>query len=195
MEILEYIVVILIAYFLGNISPATLLAKAKGINIKDAGSGNAGTTNALRVMGKKAGLITLVVDILKGFIAVEIGILIFNPFIGMVCALAAFLGHIWPVLFRFRGGKGVAVAFGGILAVNWMIALSCLGIVFVSVLVTRLVSLGSIAAAIAFPMLCYFLEPDFFWIGLGMSLILIFKHRSNIVRLVKGQESKLSFKK
>lgn len=195
MEVLNYVITIGIAYLLGNISPATLLAKAKGLDIKKEGSGNAGTTNALRVMGKKAGLVTLIVDILKGFAAVEIGLIFCSPMAGMYCALAAFIGHIWPIAFKFKGGKGVAVAFGAILAVNWIVAVSCLGIVAVVVLLSRMVSLGSISAALAFPILCYWLEPDFFWIGIVMAAILIFKHRSNVVRLIKREESKISFKK
>lgn len=189
------ILAIVIAYFLGNISPSTLIGRARGIDIKKEGSGNAGTTNALRVLGKKAAVITLVIDIGKGFLAVKLGFLLAGPVAAMYCALAAFIGHIWPVLFRFKGGKGVAVAFGAILGVNWQLALLALAIVIVAVLITRMVSMGSVIVAVTFPILAWFMEPDFFWIGCIMAVIMLYAHRSNIGRIIRGEENKLSFKK
>lgn len=189
------ILLIILAYFLGNISPATLLARAVGKDIKKEGSGNAGTTNALRVLGKKAALITLVIDIGKGFLAVRIGFAFAVPEAAMLCALAAFIGHIWPVMFKFKGGKGVAVAFGAILGVNWQLALLALLVVAVVVALTRMVSLGSITAAASFPVFAYFMEPDFFYIGIVMAALLIYAHRGNIKRILKGEESRLSFGK
>ena len=180
---------IVIAYFLGNISPSTLLAKAAGKDIKKEGSGNAGTTNALRVLGKKAAVITLVIDIGKGFLAVKVGFLLAGPMAAMYCALAAFIGHIWPVLFQFKGGNGA------ILGVNWQLALLALAIVAVTVLLTRMVSMGSVIAAISFPVLAWLLERDFFWIGCVMAVIMLYAHRSNIGRILRGEENKLSFKK
>ena len=105
------------------------------------------------------------------------------------------MGHIWPILFRFKGGKGVAVAFGAILGVNWQMALIMLGVVALTVLLSRMVSVGSISAGISFPFICYVMERDFFWFGLVMAAILLYAHRSNIKRVVKGEENKLSFKK
>lgn len=195
METFRFIVVIVIAYFLGNISPSILLGRAMGVDIKKEGSGNAGTTNALRVLGKKAALITLVVDIGKGFIAVKLAVLFSTPLAAMCCALAAFFGHIWPVLFKFKGGKGVAVAFGTILAINWQLALLSLAIIGVTVLITRMVSLGSVVVAVTFPITCYFLERDFFWFGIVMAIVMLYAHRSNISRIIRGEEHKLSFKK
>lgn len=192
---IKFVILLLIAYMLGNISPSTILAKAKGIDIKKAGSGNAGTTNALRVLGAKAALITLVIDIGKGFLAVFLAGMFLNPMQVSFCALAVFLGHVWPLLLKFKGGKGVATAFGALLALNWQLALICLGIVVLVVLVTRMVSLGSVTAAIAFPFLAYFMEKEFLTAGICMALILIFKHRANIARILSGNESKLSFKK
>ncbi len=195
MDTLLFVLAIVIAYFLGNISPSILLGRAMGVDIKKEGSGNAGTTNALRVLGKKAGAITLIVDIGKGVIAVLIGNALAGPEEAMYCALAAFVGHIWPAMFKFKGGKGVAVAFGGIVAINWQLGLLCLAIVAVVVLLTRMVSLGSITAALAFPVLTYFMEPDFLYVGIAMAALLIYKHKGNIQRLMKGEENKLSFKK
>ena len=191
----KFVILLLIAYMLGNISPSTILAKAKGIDIKKAGSGNAGTTNALRVLGAKAAVITLVIDIGKGFLAVFIAGRFLDPMQVSFCALAVFLGHVWPLLLKFKGGKGVATAFGALLALNWQLALICLGIVVLVVLVTRMVSLGSVTAALAFPFLAYFMEKEFLPAGICMALILILKHRANIARILSGNESKLSFKK
>lgn len=192
---IKFVILLLIAYMLGNISPSTILAKAKGIDIKKSGSGNAGTTNALRVLGAKAAVITLVIDIGKGFLAVFLAGIFLNPMQVSFCALAVFLGHVWPLLLKFKGGKGVATAFGALLALNWQLALICLGIVVLVVLVTRMVSLGSVTAALAFPFLAYFMEKEFLPAGIFMALILIFKHRANIARILSGNESKLSFKK
>ena len=192
---IKFVILLLIAYMLGNISPSTILAKAKGIDIKKAGSGNAGTTNALRVLGAKAAVITLVIDIGKGFLAVFIAGMFLNPMQVSFCALAVFLGHVWPLLLKFKGGKGVATAFGALLALNWQLALICLGRVVLVGGVTRMVSLGSVSAALAFPFLAYFMEKEFLPAGICMALILIFKHRANIARILSGNESKLSFKK
>lgn len=186
---------IAVAYFLGNISPSTLLARAVGKDIKKEGSGNAGTTNALRVLGKKAALITLAVDIGKGVLAVLLGTFFGSSMTAMLCALAAFLGHVWPVCFRFKGGKGVAVAFGALLGVNWHLALAALAVVAVVVALTRMVSLGSVLAAVSFPVLAYFMEPDFIFVGCIMAALLIYAHRGNIKRILKGEENKLSFGK
>ena len=175
--------------------PSILLGRAKGVDIKKEGSGNAGTTNALRVLGKKAAVITLIIDISKGFAAVQIGYWLSGSQAAMFCALAAFIGHIWPLLFKFKGGKGVAVAFGTVLGINWQLALLALGIVALTVLITRMVSMGSVIAAVSFPVISYFLERDFFWFGIVMALIMLYAHRSNIKRIVKGEEHKLSLKK
>ena len=181
------LIVILSAYLIGNISPAIILGKIKGIDIKKEGSGNAGTTNALRVLGKKAALITLVVDILKGVLAVKFGMLVSYQ-TATICALAVFCGHIWPCLYRFKGGKGVATAFGALLAINPLMALTALAIVAVGLLVSKRMSVGSLLGALTFPAVCFFMEKDFLPVGCLMAFIILIKHRANIVRLFKGQE-------
>lgn len=195
MNNLYFVLAVVIAYLLGNISPSTILAKLAGKDIKKEGSGNAGTTNALRVLGKKAAVITLVIDIGKGVVAVLIGGALAGPVAAYACAPAVFIGHVWPVLLKFKGGKGVATAFGTLLAINWVLALICLAIVVAVVIVTRMVSLGSVTAAVCFVVLAWFMEPDFLIYGLIMAAILIFKHRSNIARIIRGEENRLSFKK
>ena len=179
---------VLVAYAIGNISPSIMLAKARGIDIKKEGSGNAGTTNALRVMGKKAGVITLVVDVLKGTCAVLLGGLIGGYTAQMLCVVAVFCGHVWPALYRFKGGKGVATAFGALMGLNPLLGLSALA----GVLVSKRMSVGSILGALCFPALAYFLEPDFIIPGSILALIIIIKHRANIGRLFRGEEPVMS---
>lgn len=183
---------IVIAYLIGCISPSIMLAKAKGIDIKKEGSGNAGTTNALRVLGKKAGVITLIVDILKGVIAVLLGSLIGGPTAGMFAAVAVFCGHVWPAFYKFKGGKGVATAFGALLGINVLLALACLGIVAIGLLASKRMSVGSILGAICFPVLAYFIEPGFILPGCVLAIAIIVKHKANIVRLIHGEEPIMS---
>lgn len=195
MSYVNFILALIISYLLGNVSPSTLLAKARGLDIKKEGSGNAGTTNALRVMGKKAAIITLIIDVGKGWLAVFLALKFLPAEYAYFCALAVFVGHVWPIIYKFKGGKGVATAFGTLLAVNWQLALICLGIVIVIVVLSKMVSLGSVSAALAFPVIAWFMEPKFLPAGICMALILLFKHRANISRLIKGEENKISFKK
>lgn len=189
------VVVAVCAYLIGNISPSILIARAHGIDIKKEGSGNAGTTNVLRVLGKKAAAATLIIDILKGTVAVVLAGLLVGSNAAMVAALASFCGHVWPVFFGFKGGKGVATAFGAICGIHPGLGFSCLGVVLLIVLITKRMSAGSLAGALSFPVLCWFFEPRFIWLGSIMALIILVKHRENIARLARGEEPKLSFKK
>lgn len=182
------------SYFLGCVSMATLVAKARGVDIREEGSGNPGTTNVLRVLGKKAAIITLTADVLKGVIPVLLGGIV-SPIFGYACGVMAFAGHIWPAQYRFRGGKGVATAVGVLLAINPLLALCLLGIFIVVVAITRYVSLGSCLAALLAPACSLLLEPRFFWFAVAMAVTIILKHRANIGRLIHGEESKLSFHK
>jgi len=191
----KIVLAVIIAYALGNISPSIIQGKLHGIDIKKEGSGNAGTTNTLRVLGKKAAVITLVIDVLKGVAAVFIGNALAGEQAGYLCALAVFCGHIWPCIYGFKGGKGVATAFGALLAVNWALGLSALAIVALGVIVTMKMSVGSILGAATFPLVCWFIEPDFIAIGIVMAVIILVKHRANIGRLIRGEEPKMSFKK
>ena len=183
MSVIKFVIWVTAAYFIGNISPSILLGKAKGVDIKKEGSGNAGTTNALRVLGKKAAVITLIIDVCKGVLAVYLGMKFGNYTIGTVCALAVFCGHVWPCFYRFKGGKGVATAFGAILAVQWYLAL------------IELLVVATLLAAAAFPLLCWLFEPGFLPVGCVMAVIIIIKHIPNIKRLIKGQEPKMFSKK
>lgn len=191
--IIAFIGLSLIAYFIGNISPSTLLGKAKGIDIKKEGSGNAGTTNALRVMGTKAGVITLVVDILKGVIAVLLGEIIAGHGAAMFCADAVVIGHVWPVIYKFKGGKGVATTFGALLALDPLLGIATLLVVAIGVYLSKRMSVGSILGAVCFPVICFFIEPDFIVAGTVLAIVVFVKHRANLERIINGEEPKLGF--
>lgn len=189
--VIKFVIFVALAYFIGNISPSIILGKIAGIDIKKEGSGNAGTTNALRVLGKKAAVITLLIDVGKGALAVFLGMYFGDYTIGTVCALAVFCGHIWPCLYNFKGGKGVATAFGAIMAVNWCLGVLALFVVAIGLAASGRMSVGSILGAASFPIICWIFEPGFIYIGSVMAIIIIVKHRANIVRLIKGEEPKM----
>ena len=183
-----------ISYLVGSISPAILLGKARGIDIKKEGSGNAGTTNVLRVMGGKAALVTLTVDILKGLLPVIIFSSVFgSPVYGYVSCIAAFLGHVFPIYYGFKGGKGVAVAFGALLGVNWRISLLCLLTVVIFTLISKRMSVGSIAGAASAIIYTIIFEKSFLIYVIVMAGLIIFMHRGNIKRLLNHEEPTLSF--
>ena len=184
----KFIIALVIAYALGNLSPSTIMAKARGIDIKKEGSGNAGTTNALRVMGKKAGLITALVDVFKGTVAVLIGILLVGRDPAGWCIRAVFLGHVFPVRLGFKGGKGVATTFGAALGYNPIMALIALVAVAIVVFTTKRMSAGSLVGALSFPVLSFFMEPQLMPVAIIMFVIITVKHKDNIVRLIHGEE-------
>ena len=187
-------VYIVIAYLLGSISPSIVLGKMSGVDIRKEGSGNAGTTNTLRVLGKKAAIITLLIDAGKGAMAVFLGSLA-SQTCSYICAAAVMAGHIWPVFYGFKGGKGVATAFGAVLMINWKMALLLLALTLVLTALSKRMSVGSIGAAVGLPILSIFMENGFWPYALGMALVVIYKHKGNIQRLLKGEEPKLNFKK
>ena len=187
-------VYIVIAYLLGSISPSIMLGRLSGVDIRKEGSGNAGTTNTLRVLGKKAALITLLVDVAKGALAVFLGSLA-GPVCARICACAVMAGHIWPVFYGFKGGKGVATALGAVLVINWKMALLLLLAALILTAVSKRMSVGSISAAALLPAVSFFMERPFWPYALAMAALVIYKHRGNIKRLIKGEEPKLNFKK
>lgn len=186
---------VLISYLLGNISPSILIGRLYGVDIKKEGSGNAGATNALRVLGKKAAAVTLIIDISKGVAAVLLGGYICGHDVALVCGLAVFCGHIWPALFKFRGGKGVATALGVIMATVPLPGACVLAFALLVIAASRRVSAGSIAAAIVFPFAATFYDHGLMIWSIAIAAIVLVKHRSNIKRIFKGEEPKLSFKK
>ncbi|MBR5301779.1 MAG: glycerol-3-phosphate 1-O-acyltransferase PlsY [Clostridia bacterium] len=197
---LKMILVIVIGYLLGSISTGVVLSKifAK-TDIRTQGSGNAGTTNMLRIMGRKMALFTFVGDILKGIIAVYIGKwLVGGELGGLLGALGAVLGHFYPLYFGFKGGKGIATSFGSLLFVFPIEAALAFTLFLILVYLTHYVSVGSVAAAAALPLLVVFThfgEPHLWIITACMGASVIWRHRANIVRLMNHTESKLDFSK
>lgn len=205
-----------IAYLLGSISFSVIFTKKlAGFDVRQKGSGNAGSTNVLRTAGKKPAILTLICDILKGVIAIFIAYLIGKIFnfdikvsalLVQIAGIFVVIGHTFPVFFGFKGGKGVATALGVLLVTNWQIGLICLVFALVLMALTRIVALGSIAAAILFPVLCFFITNNYLVgdsstrmsylvFGIIMAIIVIFNHRSNIQRMASGTENRLIFKK
>jgi len=182
------------SYFIGNINPAIILGKLYGVDVRKEGSGNAGTTNVLRTVGKKAGVITLLVDVAKGFIPTFVAHVITDSItLPMLCGICVVAGHMWPAIFGFRGGKGVATSLGILLAAQPVLALLLLGIVALGILITRRMSVGVICAVLLAVPIGYFLDHEnLVWISILAILILV-KHKDNIKRIIKGTEPKISF--
>lgn len=201
-----YIVISIIAYFIGSISFSVIFSrKFAGFDVREKGSGNAGTTNVLRSVGKKAAAITLVCDILKGVVAIAIATIASKiwkevnvEILKYLAGFFAILGHTFPIFFEFRGGKGVATSLGVLITLDWKIGLVCLIFGVILIALTKMVSVGSILSAILFPILMVFMGNARFEaiiISILITLLVIFNHRSNIKRIQNGTENKLSFKK
>jgi glycerol-3-phosphate acyltransferase PlsY len=178
---------------------AILVSKLYKKDIRGEGSKNAGLTNTLRVLGTRAAVMVLIADILKGVIATGLGyIVIKNGLSGAICAgIFTIVGHIFPVFFNFKGGKGILISLSVLLMTDWRIALTGLGVFIVIVVLTRFVSLGSMIAVFLAPFLAWVFNHDIYFI-LAMAflaLLTIFMHRKNIKILLSGTENKLSFKK
>lgn len=206
---IDFVIFGVVAYLLGSIPTAVWLGRLKyDVDVREHGSKNAGATNTFRVLGKKAGVVVLTIDIVKGFVAVSL------PFafsvgewgseelihVQLVTALAAVIGHVLPIFAGFNGGKGVATSLGVVIGIHPPAAGLCL-LIFLSVfIVSKFVSLGAIVAAVFFPVFIWAVfKTDSEWL-IGFSILLssavIFSHRKNIGRLLKGEENKMNlFKK
>ena len=197
-NLLSILIVIVAGYLLGSISPGVVLSRlfAK-TDIRSQGSGNAGTTNMLRVLGRKMALLTFIGDMLKGIIAVFIGKwLIGGELGGLLGVVGAVLGHYYPLYFGFKGGKGIATSFGSLLFVFPVQALLAFAVFLILVAVTHYVSVGSIAAAITLPLLIVitrFQEPTLWIITVCIGASVVWRHRANIKRLMNHTENKLDF--
>ncbi len=210
MNILYIILASLLAYLIGAIPTAVWIGKYFfGKDVRDFGSGNAGATNTFRVLGKNAGICVMLIDISKGFLAtylatlmVSEGIVSLNDlmlskdiFYKLIFGTLAVIGHIFPVYVGFRGGKGVATLLGMMLAINAMITLLCVGIFLVVLLLSKYVSLGSLLATLAFPLLLLIPrfspeDPILIVFGFLMFVVVAITHQKNITKLMNGQESK-----
>ncbi|ASS77177.1 acyl-phosphate glycerol 3-phosphate acyltransferase [Tumebacillus algifaecis] len=189
----------LIAYLLGSISTSTILAKkVAGIDIRKHGSGNAGATNTLRVLGPKLAGIVLVLDASKGVIAVLLAKLLAMPDLVVAgSAIAVIVGHNWPIFFRFRGGKGIATTIGAVLALVTVPALLAGAVGLLVLYATRYVSLAALSFTALLPLCSYLLQaPDqFVWFTSAAFVLSLWVHRANIGRLVAGRENKLGAKR
>ena len=212
--------IIILSYLIGSIPTSLIISKAaKGIDIREHGSGNAGGTNVMRVLGWKHGVLVILLDALKGVLAVVVvarlhyGSIPFEnatPFddftlVQIIAGVAAVIGHIWTVFAGFKGGKGIATALGMLLMIVTVDMLVAIGVFILVVSFSRYVSLGSLAAAVAVP-LTLIVRENIFHVDIPsyntllpflilLSLLVIFTHRKNLVRLLNGNESKISFSK
>ncbi|MBQ3415668.1 MAG: glycerol-3-phosphate 1-O-acyltransferase PlsY [Clostridia bacterium] len=207
---MAYVLIAIIAYLIGSVNFSVILSKKiAGFDVREKGSGNAGSTNMLRSVGKGAAAITLICDILKGVIAIGIAILLGNIFnsgnkslLVQIAGLLVVIGHTFPVFFGFRGGKGVATSLGVLIMSNWKIGLICLVFALVLMVLTRIVSLGSIAAAILYPVLTLFITTNYivqegtgyFIYSVLLAVLVVFNHRENVKRLLNGTENRLGAK-
>lgn len=203
-----YIIVAIIAYLIGSINFSVILSKKMaGFDLREKGSGNAGTTNMLRTVGKKGAVITLILDVLKGVVAIFLAKLVGNiwnnldgALLVQLAGILVVIGHTFPVFFKFKGGKGVATSLGVLLVLNWQIGLICLVFALVLMALTQMVSLGSIAAAILYPVLAIFIGQNYIVPGnyiissIILAVIVVFNHRTNVKRLLSGTENRISFK-
>ncbi|MBL1142587.1 MAG: glycerol-3-phosphate 1-O-acyltransferase PlsY [Proteobacteria bacterium] len=193
------IAVVIFAYLAGSVASAILICKLFGLSDPRAGgSGNPGATNVLRLHGKKAAILTLAGDVLKGVVPVLLAKFIgSSELIIALCGLAAFFGHLFPIFFKFKGGKGVATLIGVLFATHWMLGLAYVTTWGVSALLFRYSSLSALIAAILTPVYSWLILQDigFTVSHVTMVTILIWRHRSNIKNLIAGTETRIGNKK
>ncbi|MBT6235647.1 MAG: glycerol-3-phosphate 1-O-acyltransferase PlsY [Bacteroidetes bacterium] len=203
MEIILIVILAIVAYLVGSMPSSVWIGKAyHGLDVRDFGSGNAGATNTFRVLGTSTGIVVLFLDIVKGVTAtslihyiptVEHGT---EQFINLqlLFGLLSVVGHIFPVYENFKGGKGIATLFGMLIGIHYLLALACVGLFILVLLLTKYVSLSSILAAIAFPILTIFVfkrdEPLLITFGIVAAILVVLTHKKNISRLLTGEESK-----
>lgn len=197
MTMAHFGIIAVCGYLLGSLSFAIIVSKlTMGEDIRNYGSGNAGLTNAYRTMGAGKTLLVLLGDVAKGAAAVAIGAILGGPVGKLVAGIFVIMGHMFPLYFGFRGGKGVLVGAVMLLLFDWRIFLIAFVLFFAAVLVTRWISLGSILGAISFPisMLIFYRDPTLIAMAFGMAAAVVFMHRANIMRMLHGEENKFSFK-
>ncbi|WP_420613870.1 glycerol-3-phosphate 1-O-acyltransferase PlsY [Candidatus Spongiisocius sp.] len=182
------------AYLLGGVNMALAVSRARGVDIRQVGSGNPGASNVLRAVGKGPAVLVYLVDLAKGFVPALVGLLVWSPYVGAAAGLAAVLGHCYPVYHRFRGGKGVATAGGAVLAVAPPVMVAMVIVYGVALVLSRISAVGSLAAAVvSIPALLLTGQTrgTVAWFALMMVLI-VFRHRSNLSRLRSGTENRLA---
>ena len=197
--VIPYIIAALVGYLLGGINSAIIVGKLSGVDVREHGSKNAGLTNAVRVLGKKKALFVLLGDVLKGVLACVFGIVLApdTPSVMLLAGLMCVIGHNWPVYFGFKGGKGALTSVTVLFFADFRIALILIGVFILLVALTRYVSLGSMTGAVLLPVFGIVFRKglDFFIFSMILAVMLVWRHRGNIQRLIKGEESKLDLKK
>jgi glycerol-3-phosphate acyltransferase PlsY len=185
------------AYFIGSIPIGVLLSRRRGVDIRAVGSGNIGATNVSRSLGRKLGAVVLVLDAIKGALPLGIALLLeldhrVDPFVITATGFSAIAGHCFPIWLRFNGGKGVATALGVYLVVDPLATAICVAVFAVCYVPFRIVSIGSMAAAIAFPLvlLAFGRNDAEVTLGIAVALVILYRHRGNIARLVRRTESR-----
>ncbi len=205
MDIFLFVLCAVTGYAIGSLNSSVLVGKVYGTDVRTQGSKNAGLTNTLRVLGKKAALLVLVGDILKGVIAILVGLLLkkwagesaLAELYGVMAGTFAVVGHNWPVYFGFKGGKGILTTATVIFMLDWRIGFIVLALFIIIVAIFRFVSLGSILGSVAVPVVAIALGHSvaFIFFMIFLAALAVYRHKTNIVRLVNGNENKLSFKK
>lgn len=193
---MEYVLFILLAYVIGSIPSALIVGKVGyNIDVREHGSGNLGATNTFRILGKKAGTIVLIADILKGTIATILPLLFGFDLYLLVIGLGAVIGHVYPVFARFKGGKAVATSAGIILGVNALLFAIIIASFVIVLLISKYVSLASMTAGVVGVVVSIFIAQDIvLTIVLGLlAIFILYKHRQNIVRIIRREEPKASF--
>jgi glycerol-3-phosphate acyltransferase PlsY len=193
------IIAIIIAYLIGSLSTAIIACKLTGLpDPRGQGSGNPGATNVLRFGGKKIAIIVLLGDMVKGLLPVlTVSLMGASSLVIALTAAAAFLGHLYPVFFGFKGGKGVATALGAILAISWLAGLTVLAVWLLVAFTLRYSSLAALCASVTAPLIVWLYRPDIALLimMIGMSALLVYRHQSNIQNLLQGKESRIGQKK
>ncbi len=192
MSVLVPALLILLAYLCGSFPTGVLLAKARGVDLRKVGSGNIGATNVGRALGRRWGVVVLIIDAAKGFLPVWVAKLLGqSSWVLAAVGLAALLGHSFSVFLRFSGGKSVATSLGAALAMSPLAALGCFAIYVLLVAVLRISSVGSMVGVLAFPLLVWLLGPRlpaYYAFGIAAALLVIIRHAENIKRLFRGEE-------
>ena len=185
------VLLIPLAYLLGSVPSGYVLGKLVGVDVRKVGSGNIGAANVARAVGKWQGALTLVADSAKGFLPVFIALqLELSPVVTALTAIAVFLGHLYPLFLKFKGGKGVATALGALLALAPLATLVLIAVFAIVVFLSRIVSLGAMTTAVTAPVVLwlFYQPPAIIGMGLFLAAMIVLRHRSNIQRLLAGTE-------
>jgi len=188
---------VIFSYLLGSVPSGLIIGKLSGLDVRKAGSGNIGATNVARLLGKTGGLLTLVGDTAKGFIPVlvvqQMG---FSYSVTALVGVAAFLGHLYPIFLKFKGGKGVATSFGVLLGLAPLATIILLVVFAAVAFTTRIVSLSSMVTAVAAPLVLwlFYYSPTYVIVTAFMALMIVFRHYANIQRLLNGTEPRFGMR-